>query len=100
VRLERLHRRARLEPGDAVDQRDPQDRGPRLLMHGFDRADRLRVPTDPFFDGESVNHDHHDGLAPRAVVGVRAVVLAVMDHTMQPTHVSLCRRPSASGAAL
>src|SRR5437867_900175 len=57
VRLECLHRRARLEPGDAVGERHAQHRRPRPLVHGLDRANRLRVQTDPLFDGERVYHD-------------------------------------------
>src|SRR5437867_3437434 len=49
ARLERLHRRARLEPRDAVSEWHAQHRRPRPLVHGLDRANRLGVQTDPLF---------------------------------------------------
>ena len=55
--LERLHRCARLEPGDAAGERHAQYRGPRPLVHGLDRADGIRVHADPLFDGERIYHD-------------------------------------------
>ena len=48
-RLERLHRSARLEPGDAVGEWHAQHRRPRSLVRRLDRADRIDVRADPVF---------------------------------------------------
>jgi hypothetical protein len=57
TRLERLNRRACFEPDDPSGERHAQHRGPRALVHGLDRADRLHARADPLFDGERMDHD-------------------------------------------
>jgi hypothetical protein len=52
--LERLHRRTRLEPRDAVGERHAHDRRPRPLVNRLDRAGRIRVPADPRFGGPAI----------------------------------------------
>lgn len=65
--LERLHRCARFEPGNAFGERHAQHRCPRSLVHRLDGADRPDARTDPVFSGDQVHApktvqgDRHDG---------------------------------------
>src|SRR5207244_8310014 len=55
-RFERLHGRARLEPGDAVGERHAQHRRPRALVRRLDVAGRFDVLANPVFGGCAVGY--------------------------------------------
>ena len=57
-RLECLHRRARLEPSDAVGERHAEYGRPGPLVLGFDRAYRRDMGADPVF-GSGDFHGYH-----------------------------------------
>ena len=58
-RLERLHRRACLEPHDAVGDRHAQHRRPGAIVRRLDRAHRLDMRADPVFGVSEVCASAH-----------------------------------------
>ena len=56
--LERLHRRARLEPRDTARDRHAQHRRPGPLVCDLDRTDRLDVRADPSFGISEIHQIH------------------------------------------
>ena len=54
-RLERLHRAARLEPGNALSERYAQHRRPRSLVRRLDLAGRLDVLANPVLDRRTIH---------------------------------------------
>src|SRR3954463_14481451 len=55
ARLERLDRRARLEPRDTDGEWHAEDRRPRAVVRRLDRADRVHVRADPVLGGGSAD---------------------------------------------
>jgi hypothetical protein len=74
-RLERLHRPARLEPGDAVGERHAQDSRPGPLVLLFDHADRLDVRADPVFGISEVHAPTMPRYSSHRVGDCRAVTV-------------------------